>query len=67
VKYIAYKNTKLLPLWKQKNPECMQYDSSKNDKYNYMVIEAMGGMGDKEGEKINKIIKQIAKEVVIEK
>jgi hypothetical protein len=27
----------------------------------------MGGMGDNEGEKINKIIKQIAKEVVIEK
>ena len=67
VKYIAYKNTKLLPLWKQTYPECMQFDSSKNDKYNYMVIEAMGGMGDNEGEKINKIIKQIAKEVVIEK
>jgi hypothetical protein len=67
VKYIAYKNTKLLPLWKQTYPECMQFDSSKNDKYNYMVIEAMGGMGDHESEKINKIIKQIAKEVVIEK
>ena len=67
VKYIAYKNTKLLPLWKQTYPECMQFESSKNDKYNYMVIEAMGGMGDNEGEKINKIIKQIAKEVVIEK
>jgi len=67
VKYIAYKNTKLLPLWKQTYPECMQYDSSKNDKYNYMVIEAMGGMGDNEADKINKIIKQIAKEVVIDK
>ena len=67
VKYIAYKNTKLLPLWKEKNPDCQNYESSKNDKYNYMVIEAMGGMGDNEGEKINKIIKQIAKEVVIEK
>jgi hypothetical protein len=67
VKYIAYKNTKLLPLWKQTYPECMQYDSSKSDKYNYMVIEAMGGAGDNEGEKINKIIKQIAKQVVIEK
>ena len=67
VKYIAYKNTKLLPLWKEKNPECMQYESSKSDQYNYMLIEAMGGMGENEGEKINKIIKQIAKEVVIEK
>ena len=67
VKYIAYKNTKLLPLWKEKNPDCQNYESSKSDKYNYMLIEAMGGMGDNEGEKINKIIKQIAKEVVIEK
>ena len=67
VKYIAYKNTKLLPLWKQKYPECTQYESSKSDQYNYMLIEAMGGMGDNESEKINKIIKQIAKEVVIEK
>jgi hypothetical protein len=67
VKYIAYKNTKLLPLWKEKNPECMLYESSKSDKYNYMVIEAMGGAGDNESEKIHKIIKQIAKEVVIEK
>jgi hypothetical protein len=67
VKYIAYKNTKLLPLWKQTYPDCQDYYSSKSDKYNYMVIEAMGGAGDNEGEKINKIIKQIAKEVVIEK
>ena len=67
VKYIAYKNTKLLPLWKEKNPDCQNYESSKSDKYNYMLIEAMGGMGETESEKINKIIKQIAKEVVIEK
>jgi len=67
VKYIAYKNTKLLPLWKQTYPDCQDYYSSKSDKYNYMVIEAMGGAGDNEVEKINKIIKQIAKEVVIEK
>ena len=67
IKYISHKNTKLLPLWKEKNPDCQNYDSSKSDKYNYMVIEAMGGMGENYAEKEDKIIKMIAKEVIIEK
>jgi hypothetical protein len=67
IKYISHKNTKLLPLWKEKNPDCQNYYSSKSDKYNYMVIEAMGGMGENYLEKENKIIHNIAKEVVIEK
>ena len=67
IKYISHKNTKLLPLWKEQNPDCKNYDSSKSDKYNYMVIEAMGGMGENYLEKENKIIRNIAKEVVIEK
>jgi hypothetical protein len=67
VKYISHKNTKLLPLWKEKNPDCQNYYSSKSDKYNYMVIEAMGGMGENYAEKEDKIIRNIAKEVIIEK
>jgi len=67
IKYISHKNTKLLPLWKEKNPDCQNYNSSKSDKYNYLVIEAMGGMGENYTEKEDKIIKMIAKEVVIEK
>ena len=67
VKYIAFKNTKLLPLWKQKYPECMQYNSPKNDIYNQLSIEAMGGDGSTDAIKMNKIIKNIAREVVIEK
>ena len=67
IKYISHKNTKLLPLWKEQNPECKNYESSKNDKYNHLVIEAMGGMGENYTEKEDKIIRNIAKEVVIEK
>jgi hypothetical protein len=67
IKYISHKNTKLLPLWKEKNPDWQNYDSSKSDKYNYMVIEAMGGIGENYTEKEDKIIRMIAKEVVIEK
>ena len=67
VKYISHKNTMLLPLWREKNPDCKHYESSKNDKYNYLVIEAMGGMGNNYAEKEDKIIHNIAKEVLIEK
>jgi hypothetical protein len=67
VKYISYKNTMLLPVWKEKNPDCQHSYSSKSDKYNYMVIEAMGGMGENYAEKEDKIIRNIAKEVIIEK
>ena len=67
VKYISYKNTMLLPLWREKNPDCQSYYSSKNDKYNYMVLEAMGGAGENYTEKEDKIIRNIAKEVVIDK
>jgi hypothetical protein len=67
VKYIAYKNILLLSKWKEKYPECMQYNSPKNDVYNQINIEAMGGDGSTDAEKMNKIIRNIAKEVIIEK
>jgi hypothetical protein len=37
-----------------------------SDKYNKLVMEAMGGKGDNDSEKEDKIIKNIAKEVTID-
>ena len=42
-------------------------ESRFSDQYNKLIIEAMGGKGDNELEKEDKIIKNIAKEVTIEK
>ena len=67
IKHIAHKNTKLLPKFKEKHPDCGKSDSKYLDKYNKLVIEAMGGKGDNDVEKEDKIIKNIAKEVVIDK
>jgi len=67
LKQIAHKNIKMLPVWKAKNPDCKKCDSHLSDKYSHMVIEAMGGSGDNEEEKANKIIRKIAKEVMIKK
>ena len=67
LKQIAHKNIKMLPVWKIKNPDCKRSESHLSDKYSHMVIEAMGGSGDNDEEKANKIIRKIAKEVTIKK
>ena len=67
IKYIAHKNSKLIPEFRAKYPDCGKSDSMKSDQFNKLVIEAMGGAGDNDMEKEDKIIKKIAKEVLINK
>ena len=68
IKRVAHKNIELIPEWRDKFPDCVYSDSKRSDQYNHIVIEAMGGdyKADKKDSE-NKIIKKIAKEVVIEK
>jgi hypothetical protein len=67
IKRISHKNICALPEWRAKYPDCIYSDSKKSDQYNRMVIEAMGGSGDNDAEKADKIVKKIAKEVTIVK
>jgi len=67
IKYIAHKNSKMISEFKAKYPDCIHSDSKKSDQYNKLIIEAMGGKGDNDNEKEEKIIKNIAKEVIIQK
>ena len=67
IKHIAHKNSKLIPEFRAKYPDCGKSESIKSDQYNKLVIEAMGGSGDNDLEKEDKIIKKIAKEVIIDK
>lgn len=67
IKRVAHKNTKLLKQFREKHPDCGTSESKYSDQYNKLIIEAMGGRGDNDAEKEDKIIKNIAKEVVIEK
>ena len=64
IKKIASKNYMLLPAYREKYPGCQYAESKHGDKYNKMVIEAMGGEGD-EAEKEDKIIKNISKVTTI--
>ena len=67
IKHVAHKNTKLLKDYKIKYPGCEKSESKYSDKYDKLIIEAFGGKGDNDDEKENKIIKNIAKVVVIDK
>jgi len=65
IKYIAHKNCKLIPEWKEKYPDCVYSHSKKSDEYNKIILESMGYNDEMLNE--NKIIKRIAKDVIIDK
>jgi len=67
IKYISHKNICALAEWKAKYPDCIYSDSLKSNQYNHILIEAMGGSGDNDAEKADKIVKKIAKVVIIDK
>ena len=66
IKYITHKNSKLLNDFRYKHPDCIKSNSKFSDQYNKLVIEALGGKGDNDLEKEDKIIRNIAKEVTID-
>jgi hypothetical protein len=67
IRTIAHKNICMFKDFREKYPDCEDYDSKKNSQYNKIIYEAMGGKGDNDYEKDTKIIKKIAKVVGIEK
>jgi hypothetical protein len=64
INQISHKNIQQLPNWIQENPICKDGESKKSDEYLQIVSESMGGIDNKNMEKI---IHNIAKEVVIDK
>jgi len=67
IKHIANKNIRLLPHYREKHPDYGNAESAISDKYCKMVIEAMGGHGNNETEKEDKIIRNISKNILVQK
>jgi len=67
IKKVVSKNQRLIPKFKEQNPEYNKSYSKVSDKYNKLIIESMGGSGDNDLEKENKIIRNIAKNIVVDK
>lgn len=67
ISQVESKNISQIPLWVKTYPECADGNSRENTKYLKMVIQSTGGNLNNGENNINKIIKNIAKEVVIDK
>ena len=67
IKKVAYKNVNMFAKYREVNPDCKEYHSKYNDQYQKIVYESMGGKGDDDFEKNEKIIKNILKQVVVNK
>jgi Txe/YoeB family toxin of Txe-Axe toxin-antitoxin module len=67
IKRIASKNMKMFEKYREVHPDCLKYHSKYCDQYNKIVYESMGGKGDNDFEKNEKIIKNVLKEVIIDK
>jgi hypothetical protein len=68
IKQIAHENIKQISEWQKKHPDCIYRDSKNNDKYLNIVSNAMSGSTVEEQlTNYEKIITNVAKEVIIEK
>jgi len=68
IKIVSNKNIKQIKHWQEKYPDYKNPDSKQNDKYIKMVHEVMSGSTKEEQQKnYNKIIKNITKQVIINK
>ena len=68
IKTIANENIRNICEWKKENPDCTNSDSKKNNMYLKIVANSMSGTTEIESHRnINKIISNLAKEVVIDK
>ena len=66
IKRVTHKNGGLLVPWSLENPNCMNLDHHLNDVYLRMMGQSMGGSGEFVDNE-NKIMKKIAKAVLIDK
>ncbi len=68
IKHVAHKNMKQITEWTKEHPEYNNSESKQNDKYLKIVCESMsGGTQEETNKNYNKIIKNIAKETIINK
>jgi hypothetical protein len=67
IKRVASKNMKMFDTFREAHPDCKQYHSKYSDQYHKIIYESMGGKGDDDFEKHEKIIKNVLKEVTIDK
>jgi hypothetical protein len=67
IKRVATKNIKMFDTYREAHPDCQKYHSKFSDQYHKIIYESMGGKGDNDFEKNEKIIRNVLKQVIIDK
>ena len=68
IRYVEHKNIVQIPVWVKAHPDCIRSSNKDNTKYLTMICESTGGQDQSQLENnLNKIIRNIAREVVIDK
>lgn len=64
---VAKKNYNKIPEWMEQNPECEDMENQKYDFCFYMMRHAIGEMGEEQVKIDEKVLRNVAKEVIINK
>lgn len=64
---VASKNYRTIPRWRDEHPDCKDPENRQYDFCINMMRNSLGDLGDEQARLDNKIIKNIAKEVVVDK
>ena len=67
VRRVTCKNQNLIPKFKELHPDYNKASSKVSDQYNKIIVESMGGPGDNDFEKEEKIIRNISKNIIVDK
>ena len=67
IDYVRDHNLIQLQQWAKLNPECTDINHSKSDDYRLLVSNCIGGIDKEQDNNVNKVIKNVAKEVYIDK
>jgi hypothetical protein len=67
IKKVQDKNFRIIKKFKEKYPDYYKSSSKHSDAYNNIIIESMGGRGNNDHEKEERIIKKVAKAVGLDK
>ena len=65
--YVAKQNYAKMPLWRQRNPECLDFDHPKYDFCINMMRNMLGDVGAEQVRLDNKVIKNLSKHIFIDK
>ena len=67
IKKVANKNAMLIQQFKEKHPDYNKYHSKYSTQYHKLIIESFGGSGNNDLEKEDKIIRNITKNITVDK